>query len=89
MLRRKTRKLGTHASYFWMLRLAERLARREQFLRMHAPETILEAEEQLVIDGMGRLTVGETLFVMRYREEIACDFDPPEKGQRTDPARAS
>jgi hypothetical protein len=78
MFWQKKRKASPRAHYFWMLRLAERFDRREQFLSMHAPELMVELEERLVHEGMDRLTAGESLFVMRYRNEIARDFEPSE-----------
>jgi hypothetical protein len=83
------------ASYDWMIRLAGRLARRARLCNMRAPESILEAEERLVREGMDHLTAGEALFVMRYKDEITRQFDPWVKGRdgvavrRRDPAEAS
>ena len=83
------------ASYDWMIRLAGRLARRERLRRMRAPETILEAEERLVRDGIEHLSVGEALFVLRYKDELTRHFDPSVKGgdgvafPGRDPAEAS
>jgi|HubBroStandDraft_2_1064218.scaffolds.fasta_scaffold1159595_1 hypothetical protein len=83
------------AQYDWMTRLAARLARRERLRHLRAPETILEAEERLVRDGMSHLTVAEALFVMRYRDELTRHFDPWVEGRdgvavrSRDPAQAS
>ncbi len=83
------------ASYDWMTRLAGRLARRDRLRRMRAPEAVLAAEERLVKEGMGHLTTAETLFVMRYRDELTRHFDPWVKGRdgvafrSRDPAEAS
>jgi hypothetical protein len=96
MSSRTRRSFERRAPYFWMLRLAERLARRERLVRMRAPRSILEAEERLVDDGIDRLTAGETLFVMFHGDELRRDFDPLEKSRTgirfrrgRDPAEAS
>jgi hypothetical protein len=71
----RTQRGPRRASYDWMTRLAGRLARRDRLRNMRAPQTILEAEERLVQDGMSHLTVGEALFVLRYKEELTRHFD--------------
>ena len=65
-------------TYTWMVRLAERLARRDRLREMSAPQTILDAELNLVDRAKARLTPAQILFVLRRRDEVIRFFDHPE-----------
>ena len=65
-------------TYTWMVRLAERLARLDRLRELSAPQTILDAECNLVDRAKGRLTPAQILFVLSRRDEVIRFFDPLE-----------
>jgi hypothetical protein len=73
---RRDAKRGGRTTYDWMVRLAERLNRRDRLRQLDAPETIIESEERLVAEGMSMLTLPERLFVLWHRRDLVHDFDP-------------
>jgi hypothetical protein len=81
---RQAMRRGGRTTYDWMVRLAERLNRRDRLRQLDAPETILESEERLVAEGMSMLTPAERLFVLWHRRDLVHDFetDGAEEGQR-------
>jgi hypothetical protein len=74
-----TPRASDNDSYSWMVRLAERLARRDRLREMAAPPTIIEAELELVEQAKSKLTPAQVLFVMRQRDELIRYFDPAER----------
>jgi hypothetical protein len=63
-------------TYTWMVRLAERLARRDRLCEMNAPQTIVDAELNLVERAKAKLTAAQILFVLSRRDEVIRFFDP-------------
>jgi hypothetical protein len=80
--------------YESMIRLAGRLARRERLRELHAPDTILDAEERLVKESLHHLSPGQALFVLRHRDALMNQFDGDGDGTAAtsrprDPAQVS
>jgi hypothetical protein len=75
-------------TYTWMLLLAERLARRDRLQEMSAPQTILDAELELVERAKAALTAGQVLFVLHRRDDLISYFDAPDplEAEATDPS---
>jgi hypothetical protein len=79
-------------TFTWMVRLAERLARRDRLRELAAPESILEAELDLVERAKGELSPEQVLFVLRRRDELIRYFEParagdsPPSDKATDPS---
>ena len=76
-------------TFTWMVRLAERLARRDRLRELSAPDSIIEAELDLVERAKSELTPEQILFVLRRRDELIRYFDPAKRGEPQAPDKST
>jgi hypothetical protein len=71
---------------FWVVRLAERLARMQKFVELNAPEIVMENERQLIQRAIEKLPPTQALSVMRGWPKLREQFARADRESEPPPA---